>query len=393
MKFSKFSTILALCTVSVLLTTTPSVLAQASHDKPSNAAAPGPLGPLDPTAKPTPTHDSTTAAVPTSHTNAPTSAPHISPSTVPPQPTAKPSASSIPVPPVQSSIAPPTTTSGGLPPMGGTFTNCTNSGVCGGGLCARNWANATVSICVTLPASNKICQGPSAAPCNSDLDCNDGLYTMCALYNGAKTCAGLGEFQSCNTDPQTNNLTATIKYAGIAVGSVAALAIVFAMVRWQRRRQRSKMPADMFGEVNYGMTDRSSAPPVSKAAALSEPYPFSSRPHAHGSDRSHQDNYSNHGHGGGGYDDQYYEEPVGYNAHGGGGYGHDQYDNHGGHHGGDDGFYDNQGGYDDYNHHPGQSHLSPVSMPARTASPHHYNNNDDYGGHGGQGGGGYGGRY
>jgi len=195
-----------------------------------------------------------------------------------------------------------------------------------------------------------------------------------------------------------------IKIAGIAVGSVAALAVVFAMVRWQRRRQRAKMPADMFGEVDYGMTDRhSGAPSAAKAAPLSEPYPFSSRPHAHGSDRPAKG--MGGGGGGGGYDDQYYEEPIAYNGHakdqyhGHDNYGYDQHSGHGGH--GDGGFYDNAQ-YDDYNQHPQSHHLSPVAAPERAVSPHHYNNYaaepteldfGGHGGHGGHGGGGYGGRY
>ncbi|KAF9965553.1 hypothetical protein BGZ70_004602 [Mortierella alpina] len=244
-----------------------------------------------------------------------------------------------------------------------------------------------------------------ATTCVTHADCPTE-FSYCAENGGQMVCTGLGRPGTASEcKPPDAGIATTLKYAGIAVGCVAALGIVFAGVRWQKRRQRSKgIPADMFGEVDYGMTDR--AP-----KAAEQNYPFSSRPNAHGSDVAPTPpGFDN------GYDNnQYYEEPVGYNTHhhnnNNNGYGHDQYDGYGydqqqqHHGGGGDGFYNNAG-YDDYQQHP-QGIASPAAA-ARVASPRQ--NFDQYGAepseldfgghhggsaHGGSGhaGGGYGGRY
>ncbi|GJJ77820.1 hypothetical protein EMPS_10179 [Entomortierella parvispora] len=400
MKFSKITTSLALCTL-LLLVAGPSatVHAQLTGDSPID------VPPKEPTPHtPTKAAATTTAAITTeTHTTLPSSAApthQATTSAAPPPASSKTTAAPTSVAPV---VAPPvlptSAPTGGstLPPQGGTLQNCTSTDTCGtGGLCAINNPNTTQMMCVAMPST--ICVSSPLKTCSTNLDCDGTPYTYCGPYNGVMSCAGLGLYGSCNPNPAKSNLSNVIKIAGIAVGSVAALAVVFAMVRWQRRRQRSKMPAEMFGEIDYGMTDRHSGAPSAKAAPLSEPYPFSSRPHAHGSDRPM-------GGGGGGYDNQYHEEPVGYNGHpkdqyyghdNGGSYGYDQHSAHGGH--GDGGFYDNNQ-YDDYNQHPQSHHLSPPVAPARAASPRHYDNYGaeptelDFGGHGGHGGGGYGGRY
>ncbi|KAG0366269.1 hypothetical protein BGZ54_005594 [Gamsiella multidivaricata] len=254
-----------------------------------------------------------------------------------------------------------------------------------------------------------VCAAQPLQPCVTSADCLNVAFSYCAVFNGSNVCTGTGipgTDNECQQPADNSSVMSTLKFAGIAVGSVAALGVAFALVRWQRRRQRSKMPAEMFGEMDYG------------APKAVESYPFSSRPNAHGNDHApsppgFNDGYDNH--------NQYYEEPVGYtnNMHAGKMHqdqyhGHDQYDNNQyygngqkddgygySQHGGqtNDGYYDNTG-YDEYPQHP---IASPAA--ARAASPRHQNFNAmdgygaepselDFGGHGhGQvaGHGGYGG--
>ncbi|KAG0291276.1 hypothetical protein BGZ96_005313 [Linnemannia gamsii] len=251
--------------------------------------------------------------------------------------------------------------------------------------------------------SDKICMASPPLLCTKNADCNTA-YSFCQNNNGTMMCIGLGTPGSSDycpdqtltpkTDGGDSSLTPTIKYAGIAVGCVAALGLLFAGVRWQRRRQRSKVPENMFGEIDYGMTDRS-AP-----KSAEQTYPFSSRPHAHGSDHS-----SSAPHDNGGYDNQYYDDGYQKDQY----YGNDQYnsnnqyygnqqdnyghDHHSGH-GGQGGFYDNA----DYNDYPQNGgHQSPIATPVAAVRSPRQNNYGaepselDYGGHGGNGGYGHGG--
>jgi len=122
-----------------------------------------------------------------------------------------------------------------------------------------------------------------------------GTATECK--NGT---VGTGNGNSSNS----NTVTKTLTYAGIAVGGIAVLGVVFALVRWRRRRQRSKMPKSMFGEMDYGVSNRHSTGLGASSAAAAgggggDQYPFSGRPHAQ------EDNYN--------YDENYYENPGGYN--------------------------------------------------------------------------------
>lgn len=122
-----------------------------------------------------------------------------------------------------------------------------------------------------------------------------GTATECK--NGT---VGTGNGNSSNS----NTVTKTLTYAGIAVGGIAVLGVIFALVRWQRRRHRSKMPESMFGEMDYGVSNRRSTGLGASSAAAAggggaDQYPFSGRPHAQ------EDNYN--------YDDNYYENSGGYN--------------------------------------------------------------------------------
>ncbi|KAG0356667.1 hypothetical protein BG005_004418 [Podila minutissima] len=247
-----------------------------------------------PATKPPTTAPATTTIPPV--TKPPTTVP-IPPITTPPPVTTAP-------PPVITTVAPPVITT--TAPR--TFTN----------------SIITVSPTPSLPAT-----------CNSSADCpvthicmlltSTSVSSMQMWVTGQSAldvntqknvCTGFGRPGSpteCKNGTagtgsgKDNNGTVgkTLMYAGIAVGGIAVLGIVFALVRWQRRRQRSKMPASMFGDMDYGVSNRRSAGLGASSAAAGggggggNQYPFSSRPNAQ------EDNYN--------YDDNYYESPGGYN--------------------------------------------------------------------------------
>lgn len=242
-----------------------------------------------------------------------------------------------------------------------------------------------------------VCPSNPQQNCTKSSDCN-AAYSYCMLNNGMMICAGLGTPGTSDycADSSDGSLGPTIKYAGIAVGCVAALGLLFAGVRWQRRRQRSKVPENMFGEIDYGMTDRS-AP-----KSAEQTYPFSSRPHAHGSDHApspHDNGYDNQYYDDGYQKDQYYgnDQYNNNNQYYGNqqdNYGHDHHSGHGGQGGQGGGFYDNV----DYNDYPQNGgHHSPIASPAAAVRSPRQNNYGaepsemDYGGHGGNGGYGQGG--
>ncbi|KAG0243309.1 hypothetical protein BGX31_010902 [Mortierella sp. GBA43] len=296
-----------------------------------------------------------------------------------------------------------------LPPGGSTA--CVNSSTCPQNyLCALGSTGATAGTCVPTPG--KVCALMPIQTCTTSSDCPIA-FSLCIADEGQMICAGLGNpgtDTECKQDTNGNQsgnssssdgsggLVKTATYAGIAVGSVAALAVLFALVRWQRRRQRSQRPDDMFPELDYG-----------GGSSKVESYPFSNRANAHGSDVAplppHATNYNNNNNSNNSNNNQYYEEPVGYSGSGGhqqdqyyngqyykeGGYGNGGYDSRHG-----DGYYDN-GGYQQGGGHP-------MSPPAAARSPRQ--NYDNYGpegseqdfghgsAHGGQGyGGGYGRQY
>ncbi|KAF9432802.1 hypothetical protein BGZ76_010305 [Entomortierella beljakovae] len=377
MKLSKLSSLLTICVAASLL-----ISVQAQLDPPigkpdkttTTTTSPTPSKPATTTTTTTTTAAApVTTTVPTTHATT-TKASNTSKNTVPTATTA---------------------------PTNNATLGCVNASTCGDNLtCVATNATATTGTCQFLP---KLCPSKPSLTCTTSAEC-----TLEFSYCSDGFCAGAGfpgTASQCDPDkaPSDNSLVQTAKIAGIAVGSIAALAALFAVIRWKRRSNRSGVPAEMFGEIDYGMTDRNNG--SKKGGAQS--YPFSSRPNAHGGGNSAQGDY--------GYDDQYYDEPIGYNNNKqdqyygndqygnggrGGGYGYDN--GHGGHQN-DNGFYDNSG-YDDYQSgHGGHGHASPVASPARAAmSPRqNYNQMDnygvepselDYGGHGGHGGqGGHGG--
>ncbi|KAF9218022.1 hypothetical protein BGZ59_003804 [Podila verticillata] len=356
-----------------------------------------PAAPGDTTTTTTPKVTSTTTIAATTTTTT-TTVPHTSAptSTATPAPVV-PTSTSAPVKTTATPSGPPKSVSSSVLPTGpaptnGTASTCMSTADCADGLlCQLAVSGSPTGVCGAMPA-RFFCKpnAPQVAQvCVTTSDCRNPAYSICRpdQDNTNRTvCVGLGDptLSPCTQDAPNGDdgsITNTLKYAGIGVGSVAALAVVFALVRWQRRRQRSKMPENMFGEVDYGMTDRS----TTKA----EPYAFSSRTAAQGSE-NYEDSYyqGGAGGGGGGYNkDQYYDDQhYGHDGYGnGGGYGQ------GGHGGHNDGFYDNSG-YDDYNQQP--------AAPARAMSPRggdyqmdHYGvepSEMGYGGHGhGHGGGGY----
>ncbi|KAF8936618.1 hypothetical protein BGZ58_003971 [Dissophora ornata] len=425
MKLSKATTFLALCAVS-LLATNPSVV-QGATVQPAAVTIPGhETATATTTVAATTTTKAETTTVAVTSTTTVQTVTHTT--TVAVTTTAAATTKAVTTT-TAATVAPvvSTTTASVTPttvPVSSSNGTCVNSSTCSDGLiCVQTSANATTGVCEKI---STVCAMSPVTTCLTSADC-PLAFSYCTLFNGQNMCTGMGVpgTSTACTDSSSGGLMTTVKFAGIAVGAVAALGLAFALVRWQRRRQRSKMPAEMFGEIDYGMTDRSAAAP--KAV---ESYPFSSRPNAHGSDHAPLPPSMAHDYNSGYDNNQYYEEPVGYhnkmqqdqyyghdqydnqyngNPKDGGGYGggYGGYDQHSGHggggHGGGDGFYDNAG-YDDYGHH-GVGHASPVASPAAVAqatSPRHQNFNTmdnygveptelDFGGHGQGHGGGHGG--
>ncbi|KAG0035766.1 hypothetical protein BGZ81_000059 [Podila clonocystis] len=388
MKLSKATSLFVLCAVTLLATAPTGIVAQIPGlPKPK----PGPDDPGDTTStSPKPT----TAPPPTSSSSRIVT----TTSAIPPVVTATGATSR----PVATSSAGRSTPSSALPsgPATTAPASCMSTSDCPQGqpnlsFCQLAVSGAPAGICGPPPSGNYYCKASTPQVCTATIDCKDPRYSKCANdpdVAGRMVCVGLGDptLSPCTQEAPksgggSGNITQTLTYAGIGVGSVAAFAVVFALVRWQRRRQRSKMPENMFGEVDYGMTDRSST--------KAEPYAFTGRAAAQGSENYEDNYYQGGGGGGGGYNkDQYYDDQN---------YGHDGYGNGGGYghggHGHNDGYYDNSG-YDDYNQ---------PAAPARAMSPRggdyqmdHYGaepSEMDYGGHGhghggqgGHGGGGYG---
>ncbi|KAF9150861.1 hypothetical protein BG015_007316 [Linnemannia schmuckeri] len=388
MKFSRATTLIALCAVSCLAIL-PNVQVQGQETTTRSTTPAGTKPTAEPTSSTTSLSRTTTRPQGTTTTTIATTSTRSIVSTIPP---AKPSATSLgPIPPP---IAPPVSTATG----GVVGAPCANSDACGGLLCALTPTSATAGTCQPMPQN--ICHAQPPQTCTKSSDCGVA-YSYCMDNKGTMMCVGLGTPGAAdycpNVSPGGNDdsesLTPTIKYAGIAVGCVAALGLLFAGVRWQRRRQRSKVPENMFGEIDYGMTDRS-AP-----KSAEQNYPFSSRPHAHGSDHAPSPPHDN------GYDNQYYDDGYQKDQY----YGNDQYNNnnqyygnqqdnygydHHSGHGGQGGFYDNV----DYNDYPQNGgHHSPIATPAAAVRSPRQNNYGaepselDYGGHGGNGGYGHGG--
>ncbi|KAF9392533.1 hypothetical protein CPB97_000615 [Podila verticillata] len=405
MKLSRATSLFVLCAITLLVTAPTGIVAQGPVIEPGHRpAAPGspapgsePNAPGDTTTSVTPKPTSATAAVTTTTTVPHTSPPTTTTTIAPVVPTSTPA----PVKTSAATSAPPKSTAStasvilptGPAPTNGTASTCLSSADCANGLlCQLAVSGSPTGVCGPMPV-RFFCKPTPPQVCVTTAECRNPAYSICRPSpdnSGNQTiCVGLGDpvLSPCTQDAPNSDdgITNTLKYAGIGVGSVAAFAVVFALVRWQRRRQRSKMPENMFGEVDYGMTDRSTT--------KTEPYAFASRTAAQGSE-NYEDNYYQGGAGGGGgggYNkDQYYDDQH---------YGHDDYSNgggygHGGHGGHNEGFYDNAG-YDDYNQQP--------AAPARAMSPRggdyqmdHYGvepSEVGYGGHGhghgGHGGGGY----
>ncbi|KAG0258643.1 hypothetical protein BG011_003169 [Mortierella polycephala] len=386
MKLSKATTFLALCAAAVLVTIPSVTVAQSSSAEPTASATPQRTTASPTSRPPASTTNPSSIPAPTTTTQQP----------VVPQPTTTTVAAPNPV--TTKSNAPTTTaaapTTSATPPL--TDGACVNSSTCADGLiCALAATNGTTGTCIPMRQDQRICISNPVRTCITSADCN-AEFSMCARDNGQMVCAGNGNPgtpSACDPSKASQGdggVASTLKYAGIGVGSVAALAVAFALVRWQRRSQRSKTSANMFEEVDYGMTDR---PPKS----AEQNYPFSSRPNAHGNDNAPSPHNMDYG-----YDNnQYYEEPIGYTNNKDQYYGQDQYygNNKDGGYGydqrGGQGEFYNNAGYDNYQQHP-------VTSPAMAArSPRqNYNNMDNYGAdqhsdmgyhHEGQGGhGGYG---
>ncbi|KAG9323895.1 hypothetical protein KVV02_006261 [Mortierella alpina] len=285
-----------------------------------DSSAPGP-SPTRPA--PVTTSVTTTTAAPPPITHTP-----------PPVPT--PTSAAPPVVTVPSSAPPVVTTTSTVPsaaPTSTLNTPCMSSSQCGENqLCAYQSQGAITGYCQAMVDS--LCRSNPVIPCQSSAQCNSPAYSYCVAPDAKdplnKICTGLG---MPGTDTQcgapgtsggssggsgnNSSLTNTLKYAGIAVGSVALLGIIFAVVRWQRNKRRSTIPD--FAEIDYGMSNRhrssaGAAAVVSGSGGAEQSYPFSNRPNAATTGAAaggagatnDQDGF---------YDDQYYDDQYAQNMH------------------------------------------------------------------------------
>ncbi|KAF9120259.1 hypothetical protein BG015_006106 [Linnemannia schmuckeri] len=221
--------------------------------------------------------------------------------------------------------------------------------------------------------------------------------------------------QSSSNDKSNDKLTSTLKYAGIGIGAVAFLGLVFAVVRWRSNKKKRSRKMPDFADVDYGMStttgrskshrqQRQSEPRSSLGGEGGQSYPFSNRPAIAGAaavgvgagalaagaatgdqdyynDQYYDDGYAQHSKAGydnygnqnGGYDnygygqqgyDQGYDQQgydqQGYYKEAGAAGGYEGYDQHGNYIGDQQGYYDQQG-YD-YS----QQHQQDYQYPAAT---------------------------
>ncbi|KAF9918318.1 hypothetical protein BX616_009424 [Lobosporangium transversale] len=301
----KTTSLLVLCTA-VLLATSPSVtIAQVTITTPGGGTQP------TTTDRPTPT-TTTQPSVP-SRTSTPAQPPPSVPTQSQVPTTTNPIRSTTPP------VSPPSATTPSTPPS--DQTSCMSSDSCPvNHICALQNATSTTGYCQVMSQGLSVCVANPATPCESHKDCNNPEYSYCGLEETTKkrVCSGLGRpgtASECKRSAGGGNTTKgddgdklsnTLKYAGIGVGSVALLAIMFALVRWRRNKSRSKAPN--FSELDYGMSRRRSEPRSSLGAAAAgaaasggeQPYPFSNRPNARtATATAGQDGF---------YDDQYYDD-------------------------------------------------------------------------------------
>ncbi|KAI1317195.1 hypothetical protein EDD11_008887 [Mortierella claussenii] len=201
-------------------------------------------------------------------------------------------------------------------------------------ICTLQQSNGVTGYCQVITNGLEICAASPVISCTSHKDCTNPEFSFCGT-NSAKqmVCSGLGRpgtATECKggsgigtgsgNDSGGSSLTNTLKYAGIGVGSVALLGVVFALVRWRRNKNRSNKPD--FADFDYGLSHRRSEPRSSlgATAALSasgagagagaeQSYPFSNRPNARttaAAANADQDGY---------YDDQYYDDSYAQNMH------------------------------------------------------------------------------
>ncbi|KAF9437576.1 hypothetical protein BGZ76_000173 [Entomortierella beljakovae] len=330
MKFSRVSSVFAICAL-VLVGTLP-----------SDTVAQAVTTPDTTTTKPT----TTTTTTP----RPPVTTPLTTVSTTRSITTTQPVRTTTATPPPPGTSAPPATSTS---PAGNT--TCVSTADCPSNyLCSLASATALTGTCQQMTQGQLLCISSIPVACVTHSDCNTPEYSYCIPQKGGDKCAGLGRpgtSTDCKNGTITppakeddNTVTNALMYAGIAVGAILVLGIMFALVRWRRNKNKSKMPE--FSAIDYGMSNRHRSEPrrssVGAAAAATssggQSYPFSSRPTGGQSKNAGaQDAF---------YDDQYYNDQYDntqYNQHGGG-YGQQGYDQNGyDQYGYDQNGYDQQG--------------------------------------------------
>lgn len=211
-----------------------------------------------------------------------------------------------------------------------------------------------------------MCIASPVQPCTSQSQCNRLGFGYCDIGR-SNNCAGTGipnTPDACiqgapvgsgnqTSDNSDDKLKSTLKYAGIGIGVVAFLGLVFAVVRWRSNKKKRSRKMPDFADVDYGMStttarskslrQRQAEPSSSAGGDGGQSYPFSNRPAvvgaaavgagagalAAGAATNDQDYYN----------EQYYDDGYAQQNKGG-------YDNYGNQNGGYDNYGYGQGGYD-----------------------------------------------
>lgn len=262
-----------------------------------------------------------------------------------------------------------------------------------------------------------MCVASPVQACLAHKDCRTSGFTFCheqkcvgtGIPGTALECradgslAGGGSQNPSNKNDSSDKLKSTLTYAGIGIGAVAFLGLLFAVVRWRSNKKKRSRQMPDFADVDYGMStttarskshrlhQRQSEPRSSLGAnGEGQTYPFSNRPAViagaaavgaggamaagaavndqdYYNDQYYDDSYAQHskggyddgygnqngggydnyGYGQGGYDQGYdqqgYDQQGYYKEAGGAAGGYDGYDQHGNYVGDQNGYYDQQG--------------------------------------------------
>ncbi|KAG0280683.1 hypothetical protein BGZ96_001464 [Linnemannia gamsii] len=252
-----------------------------------------------------------------------------------------------------------------------TTADCQVNEYCGFSNETANLPQAT-GYCLAMVSRMPMCNASPVQACVGHADCRIKGFGYCfeqkcagtgipgtALECREGSLVGGGDQNTPGKDDSKGSLTKTLTYAGIGIGSVAFLGLVFAVVRWRSNKKKRSRKMPDFADVDYGMSTTAARSKSQRQQRQSEPrsslggnggegqaYPFSNRPAmmagaaaagaggamAAGAVAANDQDY---------YNEQYYDD--GYAQHSKSGYDNGYGDQSGG---GYDNYGYGQGGYD-----------------------------------------------